>query len=114
MEFGLKKCGVLVFKRRKVVKMVGVTLPGGQEMKQIAEDIYRYLGILELDCVYHGAEVKIEKKWFISYLCNRRQSVIINNVSSDLTSVSCGIPQGSVLGPILFLIYINDFHLWKT
>ena len=56
----------------------------------------------------------IEKKWFISYLSNRRQSVIINNVSSDLTSVSCGIPQGSVLGPILFLIYINDFHLCSS
>ena len=52
----------------------------------------------------------IVKKWFISYLSNRKKLVIINNVSSDLTSVSCGIPQGSVLGPILFLIYINDFH----
>ena len=36
--------------------------------------------------------------------------MIINNVSSDLTLVSCGIPQWSVLGPILSLIYINDFH----
>ena len=57
---------------------------------------------------------ELKKNGIISYFSNRRQSVIINNVSSDLTSVSCGIPQGSVLGPILFLIYINDFHLCSS
>ena len=51
MEFGLKKCGLLVLKRGKVVKMDGVTLPDGQARKQIDEDGYRYLGILELNSV---------------------------------------------------------------
>ena len=51
MEFGLKKCGVLVLKRGKAVKMDGVTLPDGQARKQIDDDGYRYLGILELDSV---------------------------------------------------------------
>ena len=54
------------------------------------------------------------KNWFISYLSNRQQSVTINNSKSDPVTISCGIPQGSVLGPILFLIYINDFHLCST
>lgn len=50
----------------------------------------------------------VAHQWIESYLKNRKQYVQINNMNSELSDRNCGVPQGSVLDPKLFILYLND------
>ena len=89
---------------------------------QTAKGLFTGMVLLDLqkafDTVDHnilGEKLKVigveSVSWFKSYLTNRKQIVSINGVDSDMCNVTYRVPQGSLLGPLLFLIYVNNMQI---
>ena len=77
------------------------------DLKKASDTVNRDILIQNLK--HYGVKNK-EIHWFRSYLTNRKQCCKVNGQLSDLESIMTGVPQGSCLGPLLFIIYVNDLH----
>ena len=67
-------------------------------------------GILLSKLCHYGIR-RLTNKWFELYLAKCKQFVSVNGFASSTSSITCCVPQGSVLGSLLFLLYINDLHV---
>ena len=68
---------------------------------------------LAIKMIYYGITGPVNK-WIVNVLAQRSQRVVCKGAHSDWSPVLSGVLQGSVIGPILFIIYINDLANWQT
>ena len=94
--------------------MIGFILDKGEKSGTIFVDLQKAFDMVDhlilLSKLEYMGITGTELQWFKSYLSNRRIRTSVNNELSDKRLITKGVPQGSILGPLLFIIFINDIN----
>ena len=111
-QFGFRKCHSTFMALASSVNHIVNALQFGKYSIGVYLDFSKAFDTLNHDILFlklnHYGIRGIALDWIKSYMVNRKQYVMYNDNSSDIGSITCGVPQGSILGPLLFLLYVND------
>ena len=111
-QFGFRKNNSTVCALAPITEMIKLSIDKGKfgcgifiDLRKAFDTVNHEILLMKLE--HYGIRDNV-LNWFHSYLSNRKQYVSINGESSEPLEINCGVLQGSVLGPLLFLLYIND------
>ena len=111
-QFGFRKNHSTEYAAIKLVDHISNEMESGKTPVTLFIDLSKAFDTLSFDILlqklsYYGI-AGVNLKLMANYLRNRKQYVVFNNHNSEITDIRCGVPQGSILGPLFFSICIND------